>query len=147
MVIHEATISFRPVSESFPEPLGSPSRIVEYMRGAFDADPTVEWFYVVILNRKNVPMGRCCVTKGTASASLVHAREVFKPVILAGATALAVVHNHPSGDPSPSMADIEVTRSLRRSAKIMGLDLLDHVIIGGNGTGPRYHSFSEAGML
>ena len=147
MVIHEASLSYRVVREGESEPLDTPEKIVAYMEGAFDADPTVEWFYVIPLNRKNHPLGRVAVTKGIATATVVHTREVFKPVILAGASALVVVHNHPSCDPSPSRADIDVTRVLREAARHMVFDLLDHVIIAENGSERPYYSFSEAGLL
>jgi DNA repair protein RadC len=90
------------------------------------------------------------VTLGTASASLVHCREVFKFAILQSACAIIVIHNHPSGDPAPSRADIQVTRQLREAAKLIGIDLLDHVIIGNRDDDPcnlGYYSFNDAGLL
>ena len=142
MKIHEATLTYREVRDGPTESLDEPEKVVRYMEGAFAPDPTVEWFQVILLNRKNIPLGRTVVTKGTASSSLVHSREVFKPAILAGASAVIVVHNHPSGDPAPSQADIQVTRMLREAAKVLSIDLLDHVIIGDD-----YYSFNEAGLL
>ena len=76
----------------------SPERVFHYIGGAFDEDPTVEWFFVILLNRKNRPLGRVAVTKGTATAALVHPREVFRPAVLANCSAVIVAHNHPSGD-------------------------------------------------
>lgn len=150
MRVYEAKIQYNLLKLGEEPTLDSPGKIVEYMGGAFDDDPTVEFFYVLILNRKNRPIGRTMVTKGTATASLVHPREVLKPVILAGGTAAAVIHNHPSGSPDPSSADINVTRQLREAFKVMNIDLLDHLIIGdkdedSNGIG--YYSFAEAGLL
>ena len=148
--IYEATLAFSVVREGKPEALSNPSKIVAFLEGAFDGDPTVEHFYVVALNRKNFPLGRTQVTKGTATASLVNAREVFRPAILAGASAVIVCHNHPSGDPSPSQADIRATRQLRSAAQILQIDLLDHVIIGDASIDPAgigYYSFAEAGLL
>jgi len=78
------------------------------------------------------------ITKGTANASLIHPREVFKPVISNSAVSFAVVHNHPSGDPSPSEADREITGRLKHCSKIMGIDIIDHVIIGKG----KYYSFT-----
>lgn len=147
MVIYEASLVYRVVREDPSIALCDPSSVVAYMKGAFDADPTVEWFYVIPLNRKNHPLGRVVVTRGTASACLVHVREVFKPAILAGACALMVVHNHPSGDPAPSMADTQVTRNLREASQIIGIDLIDHIIIGENAGGSPFYSFAEAGRL
>jgi DNA repair protein RadC len=117
---------------------------MHYMKGAFDEDPTVEWFYVILLNRKNMPIGRTVVSRGSASSTVVHAREVFKPAILTAASGIIGVHNHPSGDPAPSRADIQVTRNLREAGQIIGIDLIDHMIIG---DGTRYYSFSESGLV
>jgi DNA repair protein RadC len=82
--------------------------------------------------------------------TLVSPREVFRGVIIAGAVALVAAHNHPSGDPSPSAADIQVTRRLREAANTLEIDLLDHVICGDAKADPRgvgHFSFREAGLL
>ena len=76
------------------------------------------------------PLGRHRVTVGTATAALAHPREVFRAAILANACAIVCVHNHPSGDPAPSSADVQITRLLREASKTVEIDLLDHVIIG-----------------
>jgi len=78
------------------------------------------------------------ITKGTANASLIHPREVFKPVISNAAVSFAVVHNHPSGDPTPSEADRGITGRLKDCSKIMGIDIIDHIIIGKG----RFYSFT-----
>lgn len=125
-------------------------KIVQYMAGAFDQYPEQEQFWVVLLNRKNVPKGRHLVTLGTATASLAHPREVFRAAILASATAIVCVHNHPSGDPSPSGEDVQVTRLLSQASKTVEITLLDHVIIGEASADPMgkgYYSFREAGLL
>ncbi len=110
----------------------------------------VEKFWVLCLNRKNRLIKQVEVTSGTATSSLAHPREVFREVIHHGATAVVCVHNHPSGDPSPSAADVQVTRQLREAAKTLDIDLQDHVIVGQAATDPRgtgYYSFREAGVL
>ncbi|NDV61092.1 DNA repair protein RadC [Puniceicoccales bacterium CK1056] len=148
--IYSARVTFTQVAEGPVEAVDSPERITRYMADAFNDDPIVESFWVVCLNRKNKPLARSMVTKGTATASLVHPREVFRPVILTGASACVVVHNHPSGDPSPSQADIRATRQLREAAKVVQIDLLDHVIVGDKVDDPigrGYYSFAEAGLL
>lgn len=129
--------------------MDSPSRIYKWLRPIADGEP-VEKFWVLSLNRKNRLLRCQAVTSGTATASLVHPREVFREAIRNSASALICAHNHPSGDPSPSQADIRATRQLREAAKVVQLDLLDHVIIGQpehdpHGTG--FYSFSEAGLL
>ena len=110
----------------------------------------VEKFWVLCLNRKNRLIKQVEITSGTATSSLAHPREVFREAIRHGATAVVCVHNHPSGDPAPSAADVQVTRQLREAAKALDIDLLDHVIVGRTGadpTGRGYYSFRESGVL
>jgi len=142
--IYEARIQYSLVREGSAESLVTPHQVIQYMAGAFDEDPTVEWFYVIHLNRRNMPLGRTLVSRGSATSTVVHAREVFKPAILASSTGIICVHNHPSGNTAPSRADIQVTRKLREAARIIGIDLVDHMILG---AGSAYYSFSEAGMV
>jgi DNA repair protein RadC len=150
MRIYEASLKYKLVQSGPLMVVDSPERVFQYMEGAFDPDPTVEWFFVIPLNRKNRALGRIAITKGTATASLVHPREVFRPAVLCNASALIVAHNHPSGDPAPSQADIRATRQLKEAAKTMQIDLLDHLIVGDKDADPcnvGYYSFSEAGLI
>ncbi|RKX35482.1 MAG: hypothetical protein DRP71_03305 [Verrucomicrobia bacterium] len=110
----------------------------------------VEKFWVLCLNRKNRLMRLHEATSGTATSSLVHPREVFREAIRAGASAVICAHNHPSGDPAPSSADIQVTRQLRDASKVIDIDLLDHIVIGRRESDPAglgFYSFREAGLL
>jgi DNA repair protein RadC len=110
----------------------------------------VEKFWVLCLNRRNRLRKRVEVSSGTATAALAHPREVFRAAIREGAAAVVCAHNHPSGDPSPSAADIQLTRQLREAASAVDIPLLDHVIIGRRGADPLgrgYYSFREAGLL
>jgi DNA repair protein RadC len=110
----------------------------------------VEKFWVLCLNRKNRLLKRIEVTSGTAANTLVHPREVFRAAIREGATAVICAHNHPSGDPAPSAADIQVTRQLREAAKIVDIILIDHVVIGRAAADPAgmgYYSFRTTGLL
>ena len=114
------------------------------------AGAEVERFWVLCLDRKNRLLKRIEVTKGTATNCLAHPREVFREAIRLSATAIIAVHNHPSGDPAPSRADIQVTRQLRESAKVIGIDLIDHIVVGHKQHDPRgigYYSFNEAGLI
>mgnify|MGYP003530770101 FL=1 len=98
-----------------------------------------EQFVVILLNNKNKVIGTEVVSEGSLSSSIVHPREVYAPAILHHAAAIMVAHNHPSGDPKPSIEDEKVTRQLLRSGKVLGIPMIDHVIIGdGN-----YYSFLE----
>ncbi|HVU18368.1 MAG TPA: JAB domain-containing protein [Candidatus Didemnitutus sp.] len=150
MRVYEAKIVYSLVSEGEKSALDRPEKIAEYLRSAFEENPMQEAFYCVYLNRKNRPLGRHMITLGTATSSLAAPREVFRGAILAGATALVVSHNHPSGDPAPSAADVQVTRALRDASKIIDIELLDHVIVGDAKSDPQgrgFYSFREAGLL
>jgi DNA repair protein RadC len=102
-----------------------------------------EIFYVVLLNNKNRKIREVKISEGSLTASLVHPREVYNPVIRESAAAVIFVHNHPSGDPAPSPEDIEITRRLKQVGEVMGVRVLDHVVIGRD----RYYSFSDRGIL
>ncbi len=107
-----------------------------------------EFVVVITLNSKLRPTGFNLVSMGTLSESLASPREVFRPAIAAAAHSIVMVHNHPSGDPTPSDADRRLTKRMTESASILLIPLLDHVIIGANipGTAGRF-SFQEAGLL
>jgi DNA repair protein RadC len=129
--------------------LGSAELVATYFTSIV-AGLSVEKFWSLCLNRKNRLIKRVEVSSGTASSSLVHPREVFREAIREGASAVICVHNHPSGDPAPSTADINVTRQLRDAAKTIGIELLDHVIVGTRAhdpTGIGYYSFRSSGLL
>jgi len=102
-----------------------------------------EQFYVVLLNNKNRKIREVKISEGSLTASLVHQREVYNPVISESAAGVIFVHNHPSGDPAPSPEDIDITKRLKEVGDVMGVRVLDHVVIGHD----RYFSFNEKGML
>lgn len=101
-----------------------------------------EQFHVVLLDGKNCVIKEVRISEGSLTASLVHPREVFVPVIEESAAAIILVHNHPSGDPTPSGEDIAITERLRQVGEIMGVRVLDHVVIGHG----RYVSFADEGL-
>ena len=100
-----------------------------------------EVFYVLLLDGKNRVEGEVLVSEGSLTAALVHPREVFAPAIRAAAAALILVHNHPSGDPTPSAEDRAITERLRRVGELVGIRVLDHVVIGRAG----WTSMAEGG--
>lgn len=110
-------------------PLGSAADVFARYRYLIGDSP-VELFLAVLLDVKHRGMGEARVSTGILNGSLIHPREVFAPAIRERAAAVIVVHNHPSGDPSPSPEDREATRRLRAAGEIVGIPLLDHVIIG-----------------
>jgi DNA repair protein RadC len=93
-------------------------------------DKKQEVFMVVLLDTKNRIIREEKVSVGSLSSTLVHPREVFKPAIRDSAASVAIVHNHPSGDPTPSPEDIEITDRLKSAADLIGIKLLDHVVVG-----------------
>jgi DNA repair protein RadC len=150
MRVYECKLTYALVSLGEEVQLNRPEKVAEYLRSAFDEHPMQEAFYCVYLDRKNHPIGRHLITLGTVDSTLVSAREVFRGAILASASAMVVAHNHPSGDPSPSAPDVNVTRKLRESAKVLDIELLDHVIVGNPESDPQHRgmfSFREAGLL
>lgn len=150
MRVFEAKIVYSLVSLGEEVQLNRPEKVADYLRSAFDENPMQEAFYCVYLDRKNHPLGRHLITLGTLNSTLVSPREVFRGAILAGAAAIVVAHNHPSGDPAPSAADITVTRMLREAAKVLDIELLDHVVVGDVKADPQgrgAYSFREAGLL
>ena len=109
--------------------LDTPERIVELLREE-NRMYEVEHFQVVLLNTRRKLTEVVKISQGTLDTLLVHPREVFKPAISANAAAIVLVHNHPSGDPTPSEADIKVTRDLIRAGQLLKIEVLDHIIIG-----------------
>jgi len=105
-------------------------------------DASCEKFHVLILDSKNGLVRNIELTSGTLNASLVHPREVFKTAIDHRAASVIVVHNHPSGNKEPSREDLEITRQLAETGKIVGIPLHDHIIIAGN----EYTSLAERGI-
>lgn len=91
---------------------------------------TTEVFWCMALDGKHRVLGLHEVSVGTLSSSLVHPREIFRFAIQAGAAAIVVAHNHPSGDPEPSPEDIAVTQRIEQAGKLLGIPLLDHVVVG-----------------
>lgn len=102
-----------------------------------------EVFILITLNIKNIVTGYFEVHRGTINTSLVHPREVFKRALLNNASDIMVAHNHPSGDPNPSKEDIQITERLKEAGNLLGINLLDHIIVGDD----KYISLKEKGVL
>ncbi len=109
--------------------LDTPEAVVDLLRQQ-NLVRTVETFQVLLLNTRRRLIRVVPIADGTLDTILVHPREVFKAAIAANAAAIVLVHNHPSGDPTPSEADIKVTRDLIRAGQLLKIEVLDHVIIG-----------------
>ncbi|WP_394174010.1 RadC family protein [Guptibacillus hwajinpoensis] len=106
----------------------SPEDVYHYVKGEM-MHLTQEHFVVLGLNTKNEVIFKDAIFIGSLNASIVHPREVFKPLIKRSCASGIVLHNHPSGNPEPSREDIEVTRRLVEAGRIIGIDILDHIIV------------------
>ncbi len=122
--------------------LGSPQQVHAAFGPLMD-ELRREVFRVALLDAQNGLLRDVVVSEGTLSASLVHPREVFKPAILESAASVILLHNHPSGDPTPSREDVRLTRQLVECAKLLDLRIHDHVIIGRG----RFTSLAEQGVI
>jgi len=103
-----------------------------------------EQVIVCCLDIKNQPTSVNVVSVGTLNTSLIHPREVFKTAILTNAASIMIFHNHPSGDPEPSNEDLSITQRIKEAGVLMGIELLDHIVIGTEG---RYCSLKEKGLV
>lgn len=121
--------------------ISSPADVDGLLRGRI-ANRDRENFVAVLLNTKNEVLEISTISIGTLSNSLVHPREVFKPAVRASAASVVLAHNHPSGKVEPSREDREITGRLVDAAEILGIEVLDHVIVGDG-----YFSMKERGML
>ena len=143
----EITVKTIRLHEQSAQPADQPEKVRElwekYITASDWYDCDKETFVVFLLNTKLNCIGFNLVSLGSLNEATCHPREVFRPAIAAAAHCIAVAHNHPSGDPSPSDADRRATRRLREAGETLGLQLVDHVVIG-NGA---HFSFREHGIL
>ena len=129
------------------ETLDQPDKVAAYWRANI---PQAEWYdqakeavVLLVLNTRRRILGHNLVTLGSLDTCTIHAREVFRPAIVAAGSAIILTHNHPSGDPMPSEADIKCTRDLIRAGQLLKIELMDHVIIGSD----RHVSMREQGYF
>ncbi len=122
------------------EPLRGSGDVYAHFRERLASEPR-EHFYAVLLDNKHRKIKDVSVSQGSLTASIVHPRDVFTPVVRESAAAVIFVHNHPSGDPTPSKEDLEITRRLREVGELMGVRVLDHIVVGKG----RYVSFVDDG--
>lgn len=125
-----------------PPSVKAPKDIYRLMRRRLkDADR--EHFYAIMLSTKNTVLAIELVSIGSLNASIVHPREILKPAIKVSAASIILVHNHPTGDPTPSREDIEFTRRFAKCGELIGIELLDHIVLGDG----RFQSLKEAGYF
>lgn len=133
----------------------TPERVYEYWKANIPLsdwyDECKEAFVVLVLNTRKRIIGHNLVTLGLVDQCCVHAREVFRPVIVAAGKEIILLHSHPSNDVSPSENDIRVTRDLIRAGQLLGIPVLDHVIVGvgssGDPNSKGYLSMKECGYF
>ncbi len=127
-----------------PRKIGSPEEAYNAITVITNVqEEAQEVFGILILNTKNKIVAVHEVSRGTLNSSMIHPREVFKPAVLHNAASIICFHNHPSGDPEPSRDDIEITNRLVEAGKIMGIEILDHIIVGDE----EYVSLKEMGVM
>jgi DNA repair protein RadC len=120
----------------------NPEGVVKAIRASIQ-DKAKEHFKLILLNPRNKIIGISTISIGTLNVSLVHPREVFKDAIVHSAASVVLAHNHPSGDPEPSEDDLKITNKLVESGNILGIEVIDHIIIGKN----NFCSFKERGLI
>jgi DNA repair protein RadC len=120
----------------------NPESVVKAIRASIK-DKAKEHFKLILLNPRNKIIRISTISIGTLNASLVHPREVFKDAITHSAASVVLAHNHPSGDPEPSEDDLKITKKLVESGKILGIEVLDHIIIAKNG----FKSLANEGLI
>lgn len=123
-----------------------PQKAADYWKASVESSPMFdsqkEFFVCLLLNTRTRIIGHNIVSMGGLDQVLIHPREVFRPALIAAAHSLIVMHNHPSGDPHPSEADIRITRDLIRAGRLLRVEILDHVIMG-----ERHCSLKELGYF
>lgn len=120
----------------------NPENIVQLLRSSIK-DKAKEHFKLILLNTRNKIIGISTVSIGTLNSNLVHPREVFREAISHSAASVVFAHNHPSGDSEPSEDDLTITKRLTEAGKILGIEVVDHIIITKNG----FFSFKEKGLI
>lgn len=135
----EVSMNYPELSYTIKSPEDAASIGKEFMR--IHEEPE-EYMYMICMNTKNKVIGVFEISHGNVNSSIVSPREVFQKALLANAVSIIVMHNHPSGDCTPSREDIEVTKRLVEAGKIVGVEVLDHIIVG-----DKYSSLKEKGYL
>jgi DNA repair protein RadC len=125
-----------------PFDIKNPEAVVKAIRASVQ-DKAKEHFKLILLNSRNRVIAISTISIGTLTTSLVHPREVFKEAIMHSAASVVLAHNHPSGDPDPSEDDLKITKKLVESGKILGIEVIDHIIIGKIA----HYSFREKGLI
>jgi len=146
-LVREATIRWTPATRRPSPPVAGPPSTLEYLLGALPIDDPREHLAALAVNACHRIIGHQIISIGTQTAALVHPAEVFRFGILSTAVRLILAHTHPGGDPTPSVDDIQLTRRMVEVGALIGIDVIDHIIIGskidGEGAPPQWISLRE----
>lgn len=137
--VREVALRYRGPARSIESPLRGPADAARFARKLL-SDDSREHFLAIHLDGRHRPIAHSIVSVGTATASLVHPRELYQSAIMVGAVALILLHNHPSGDPRPSTEDRELTTRLAEVGRVVGIEVLDHVVFTRDGS---FHSLRD----
>ena len=142
-VVKEKEINYN--SNWADKKINSPEKVAEVAINVLELhEQAEEVFYILTLNTKNEINGIFEVSRGSLSASIVHPREVFKRALLQNASGIILLHNHPSGDPTPSEEDLDITNRLIEAGDLLGIRVLDHLVIGDESN---YISFKQKRLM
>lgn len=130
--VHVPNVLIKESTAEYPiNTIDSPAQIVEFINTVFALDKKAEeYLYMIAFNAKNKPLGVFEVSHGSVDFSVAQPRELLLRALLVGATTFVLIHNHPSGNPTPSASDIDVTKRIVSAANILGVSCLDHIIVG-----------------
>ena len=144
MAVRHLVITYAPTMNQTAAPaIRNPGDAAAILRERLANEP-VEVFGVLCLTTKSDLIAYHEISRGSLNAAIVHPREVFKSAVLTNAAAVIISHNHPSGDPTPSREDFAITKRLRDAGRVMGIDVVDHIVIGEQG---RFYSYYQNGCL
>lgn len=149
-ILSELHVTYEPHAPQVTTRLETPESIVTQLRAFARYRPDQEKFWAIPLDNRCRARGIYLVTLGTLTTTLASPREAFRIAVATSAASLVVAHNHPSGDPAPSAADIAMTRRLRESGAVLDIPLQDHIVLGSPSFDPLgigYYSFRQAGLL
>ena len=135
-------VATRPECPEDPPSITTP-RDVHDLLGPEMSALAQEQLRVLLLNTRNLVVGQRVIYQGNVNSSMVRPAEVLRPAVVEAVPSIIISHNHPSGDPSPSPEDVSITRELTQAAKLLGVELLDHIVIGGE----RFVSLKERGLM
>lgn len=145
-LVEQRAVLEKEISVNLPElddKMNTPEKVIKLAKEFLRIhEETEEYVYMICLNTKLKMIGVFELSHGTVNSSIIGIREMFQKALLANAVNVIVLHNHPSGDPSPSPEDIAITKRMKDAGKLIGVGLLDHIIIGGTST-----SLKEAGHI